>query len=112
MDIQPTPLKIRRLLKFALYTFRTSFIIGSILLIIFLSDPHKYDIMLYVGLAYVEFAIIFNIVLFTILLFRALRSKLYRKSILLKAALLLCNVPITLFYIYIIYFIITHEHQF
>ena len=109
MDDQSTPLKIRRLLNFALYTFWISFLIGSILLIIFLSDPHKFGILIFTGIAYIEFATVFNLILLTILLLTAIDYKHYRKSILLKAALLLCNIPITIFYISLIYFIIDHK---
>jgi len=112
MNEQSTPLKITRLLKFALYTFRASFIIGSVLLIILLSDPHKFGVIIYIAIAYTEFALIFNVLLLLILLVMALKHRQYSKQIILKAALLLCNIPIAIAYIYFALFILSRKNPF
>jgi len=80
----------------------TSFIIGTLLLVIFLV-LNKNTNLLIPGLYYTVGAFIINSIACLVILLYAIINKTYRIKLLKTCALMLINIPITILYIFIIF---------
>ncbi|PKB18079.1 hypothetical protein [Flavobacterium sp. 5] len=79
-----------------------SFIIGTLLLLTLKAMPYE-SMVLYIGLCYVLFAIVINSIMLLYLIFLCIILPDDRKDLALKIILLLCNIPITIVYLFTIF---------
>jgi hypothetical protein len=81
-----------------------SFTIGTILL--FLYTITKIDLLLIIGLFYVYLALFINCCYLVSIIFKHFIKKRNSQETLIRIGITLCNIPITLFYIYLIFNVI------
>lgn len=74
-----------------------SFIIGTLLLLLFKSSTHA-GTFLFIGFYYVLFSIIINSIMLLYLIFLCIIFPDDRKKLALKIILLLCNIPVAILY--------------
>lgn len=91
----------------ALITATVSFILGTVLLILFLTT--KSSILLETGLFYVAIASIVNGITLLILIINAIRNQHYFQENLFTILIFLLNIPITIGYFYIVANTIIHK---
>ena len=83
-------------------TALTSFIVGTIILILHIYLKDEVGILI-VGLYYTIAAFFINSMLFSSLIIAAFIKENYRKKLVTSAGILLVNIPIAFLYIFIVY---------
>lgn len=79
-----------------------SFIIGTVLFLIYLNNKDA-GLIIQIGFVFIISAIIINSILLIIILFYAFKSYPYNYQLLNTAAIMLINIPITSIYIYVLF---------
>lgn len=87
---------------FSTYLAIGSFCIGTILLLLHLIFHHEDNIMFF-GFFYVLFAFLINSIVFLNLVFKFLIRSENREDLVIKMLIMLANIPITIFYIYLVF---------
>ncbi|HRG17803.1 MAG TPA: hypothetical protein PLP39_01820 [Flavobacterium lutivivi] len=89
---------------FSTYLAIGSFSIGTILLMLHLIFPHI-DNILFLGFFYVLFTFLINAIVFLNLAFQFIIKPESREDLAIKMLIMLANIPITIFYIYLVFHI-------
>lgn len=79
-----------------------SFAIGTLLLLSQKALPNE-DMIFYIGLLYILIAIIINTIMFLYLIFLCFILPDERENLALRIIILLCNIPISILYLYFIF---------
>ncbi len=88
--------------SFSTYLAIGSFVIGTLLLLLYLSIPSYMEIIIF-GYLYVLFATLINSIVLLNLCYQFITKPLERESIAIRILILLSNIPITILYIFIIF---------
>jgi len=99
-DINKIPKKIKQLLVLPLYIFSSSFIIGNLLFVAFMTT--KAHALVSPGFIFLYAAFIINILFLLLFIVYAFMYKQYALLILQKASVLLLNIPVAILYTYLV----------
>ena len=88
-------------ISFSTYLAIASFAIGTLLLALHKLFPTE-DYIVVIGLFYVVFATILNSIAFVNLLYQFIEIKREREAIAIRILILLTNIPIAVFYFFIV----------
>lgn len=88
---------------FSTYLAIGSFSIGTILLMLHLRYFQHIDNILFLGFFYVLFTFLINAIVFLNLAFQFIIKPESREDLAIKMLIMLANIPITIFYIYLVF---------
>ncbi len=100
MEKENLPSRIRLLLSLPKQIFKISLALGTIALLLFIAL--KSTSLLIIGFYYVELAAAFNLFALGALIIFSFIEKKHQKTILMKTSIILVNIPIALFYYWVI----------
>jgi hypothetical protein len=89
--------------RFSTYLAIGSFSIGTLLCLFHFILP-EFGVLYLIGYFYLLFAFLINLVVFLYLLFQFFMQPKEREALTVKMLIMLANIPIALFYLYIIFY--------
>jgi hypothetical protein len=89
--------------RFSTYLAIGSFGIGTLLFLIHFILP-EFGVLYLIGYFYLLFAFLINLAVFLYLLFQFFMQPKDREALMVKMLIMLANIPIALFYLYIIFY--------
>lgn len=84
--------------KFSTYLAVTSFLIGTLLLILFLVFPNTEKIII-VTYVFIKAAAVTNFIMLLFLLYQFAIHRFYRETMAIRISILLANIPIAMLYL-------------
>lgn len=89
--------------KFSTYLAVTSFLIGTLFLILYLAFPNYSPGIIYIGYVFVLVAAILNSISLLFLLWQLAIYRFYRETTTIRILIVLANIPVALLYLNIVY---------